>query len=200
MATYYTKSEIRGHAAGTLRKSFGTTDSGKLLRESVQMASDYDNYDVFLSHASKDAELILGVKAMLEGQGLKVYVDWVEDAQLDRTQVSRSSADILRRRMRQSRSLIWVATSAASESKWMPWELGYFDGFKPNQVAIMPLVDNSYDSFKGQEYLALYPLVGKNQYTNGAKDIFVEDAGLQWITLRQFGKAEAAWKSYQSSR
>jgi len=196
MATYYTKSEIRGHAAGTLRKSFGTTDSGRLLRESVRAASDYEKYDVFLSHALKDAELILGVKAMLEEQGLKVYVDWVEDAQLDRSQVSRSTADILRKRMRQSSSLIWVATNAASESKWMPWELGFFDGFTPNQVAILPLVDNSYDSFKGQEYLALYPLVGKSQYTNGAKDIFVEDAGRQWTTLRQFGKAEAAWKSY----
>lgn len=196
MATYYTKSEIRGHAAGTLRKSFGTTDSGRLLRESVRAASDYEKYDVFLSHALKDAELILGVKAMLEEQGLRVYVDWVEDAQLDRSQVSRSTADILRKRMRQSSSLIWVATNAASESKWMPWELGFFDGFKPNQVAILPLVDNSYDSFKGQEYLALYPLVGKSQYTNGAKDIFVEDAGRQWTTLRQFGKAEAAWKSY----
>lgn len=196
MATYYTKSEIRGHAAGTLRKSFGTTDSGRLLRESVRAASDYEKYDVFLSHALKDAELILGVKAMLEEQGLKVYVDWVEDAQLDRSQVSRSTADILRRRMRQSSSLIWVATNAASESKWMPWELGYFDGFKPNQVAILPLVDNSYESFKGQEYLALYPLVGKNEYRDGRKDIFVEDAGRQWTTLKLFGKDSAAWRSY----
>lgn len=196
MPTYYTKSEIRGYAAGTLRKSFGAADSGRLLRESVRAASDYEKYDVFLSHASRDAELILGVKAMLEEQGLKVYVDWVEDAQLDRSQVSRLTADILRRRMRQSSSLIWVATNAAGESKWMPWELGFFDGFKPNQVAILPLVDNSSESFKGQEYLALYPLVGKNQYKDGTKDIFVEDVGRQWTTLKQFGKAAAAWRSY----
>lgn len=196
MPTYYTKSEIRGYAAGTLRKSFGATDSGRLLRESVRAASDYEKYDVFLSHASRDAELILGVKAMLEEQGLKVYVDWVEDAQLDRSQVSRLTADILRRRMRQSSSLIWVATNAAGESKWMPWELGFFDGFKPNQVAILPLVDNSSESFRGQEYLALYPLVGKNQYKDGTKDIFVEDVGRQWTTLKQFGKAAAAWRSY----
>lgn len=196
MPTYYTKSEIRGYAAGTLRKSFGATDSGRLLRESVRAASDYEKYDVFLSHASRDAELILGVKAMLEEQGLKVYVDWVEDAQLDRSQVSRLTADILRRRMRQSSSLIWVATNAAGESKWMPWELGFFDGFKPNRVAILPLVDNSSESFRGQEYLALYPLVGKNQYKDGTKDIFVEDVGRQWTTLKQFGKAAAAWRSY----
>ena len=43
----------------------------------------------------------------------------------------------------------------------MPWELGYFDGFKPSFVWILPLVV-SYDSeFKGQEYLGLYPTVDK---------------------------------------
>lgn len=195
MATYYTKSEVRGYAAGTLRKSYGS-DSGKILRESVRAASDFEKYDIFLSHASKDAELILGVKSLLEMQGLKIYVDWVEDAQLDRSKVSREHADVLRKRMQQSSSLIWVATNAASESRWMPWELGYFDGFKPNQVAILPLVDYSSESFKGQEYLALYPLVGKNQYTDGRQDIFVEDAGRQWTTLRQFGSSSANWRNY----
>lgn len=194
MATYYTKSEIRGYAAGTLRKSYGA-DSGKLLRESVRSAFDLEKYDVFLSHASKDAELILGVKSFFEAQGLTVYVDW-EDAQLDRNKISRESADILRKRMRQSSSLIWIATGAASESKWMPWELGYFDGFKPNQIAVMPLVDFSSETYKGQEYLALYPLVGKNQYTDGRQDIFVEDAGRKWTTLRQFGSGSSNWRSY----
>lgn len=195
MASYYTKAEIRGYASGSLRKSY-TSDSGKLLWESVRAAVDAEKYDVFLSHASKDAELILGVKSLLEEMGLKVYVDWVEDAQLDRSKVSRENADVLRKRMRQSSSLIWVATNAASESKWMPWELGYFDGFKANQVAVLPLVDYANEAFKGQEYLALYPLVGKNTYTDGRKDIFVEDAGRQWTTLRQFGSGATQWRSY----
>jgi hypothetical protein len=33
------------------------------------------------------------------------------------------------------------------------------DGFKPDGVAIMPVHDNPTDSFKGQEYLGLYPIV-----------------------------------------
>ncbi|WP_080430689.1 toll/interleukin-1 receptor domain-containing protein, partial [Burkholderia ubonensis] len=141
MPTFYTKAEARAFASRKLQKSF-TTDSKRVLREAARSAASHDLFDIFLSHASKDAELILGVKELLEDQGFKVYVDWVEDAQTDRTKVDRENADLLRRRMRQSNSLIWVATSAASESKWMPWELGYFDGFKPNQVAVMPLVDN----------------------------------------------------------
>jgi len=197
MATYYTKSEARAAAtnAKLQSKRFGKT-STRVLREEASATSKYDNFDIFLSHASKDSDLILGVKDLLEKQGFKVYVDWVEDAQLDRGNVTQETAELLRVRMRQSRSLIWVATEAASESKWMPWELGYFDGFKPKQVAILPLVDNAYDSFRGQEYLAIYPIVGKNTYTTGGLDVFVENKGSEWTTLRSFASGSASYQRY----
>ena len=154
MATYYTKAEARSFASTKIQKS-ATRDSRRILREEVRAATNEDRFDIFLSHASADGDLILGVKSLLESFGFKVYVDWVDDPQLDRSKVSKESADLLRRRMRQSKSLVWAATEAASDSKWMPWELGYFDGFKPNQVAVLPLVDNSSDTFRGQEYLNL---------------------------------------------
>jgi hypothetical protein len=53
--------------------------------------------------------------------------------------------------MKQSKSLIYLSSENSSSSKWMPWELGFFDGFKPDGVAIMPVLDNPTDSFKGQE-------------------------------------------------
>jgi hypothetical protein len=138
--------------------------------------------------------LILGVKGLLENQGFTVYVDWIDDAQMDRSKVSRETASILRRRMRQSGSLVFVATEAASSSKWMPWELGYFDGFRPNMVAVLPLVDNSTETFRGQEYLALYPVINKDKYIdNGRQDVFVEDSG-RWTTLKSFGKGAPVWK------
>lgn len=195
MPTFYTKAEARGFASNTLRKSFAT-DSKRVLKEAVVAATDRDRFDIFLSHASKDAELILGVKGLLENQGFTVYVDWIDDAQLDHSNVSRENADLLRRRMRQSGSLVWVATEAASASKWMPWELGYFDGFRPNQVAVLPLVDNPGQAFKGQEYLALYPVIDKDNYKNGGEDVFVEDGGHRWTTLKNFGKGAADWKKY----
>jgi hypothetical protein len=43
----------------------------------------------------------------------------------------------------------------------MPWELGYFDGLREHQVWILPLVSDSDDEFKKQEYLRLYPSVEK---------------------------------------
>ena len=44
----------------------------------------------------------------------------------------------------------------------MPWELGDFDGLKSGNVAILPLVDSAYSSFQGQEYLGIYPALGKD--------------------------------------
>jgi hypothetical protein len=195
MPTFYTEAEARRFASNTLRKSFAT-DSKRVLKEAVVAATNSDRFDIFLSHASKDAELILGVKALLEDQGFTVYVDWIDDAQLNHAKVSRENAGLLRRRMRQSGSLVWVATEAASVSKWMPWELGYFDGFRPNQVAVLPLVDDPKQTFKGQEYLALYPVIDKDNYENGKEDVFVEDGGRRWATLRTFGKGAAVWSKY----
>ena len=94
--------------------------------------------------------------------GQKVYIDWVVDKQLSRDSVTKETAETLRNRMKQSSKLLYLATDNASSSKWMPWELGYFDGLKPGKVAILPLVDSVDSSFQGQEYLGLYPALDKD--------------------------------------
>lgn len=193
---YYTLKEARGAAQSTLRKSFSQRSSSQILREAIASSTDYQSYDIFLSHSFKDAELILGMKSILEDQGFSVYVDWHDDPQMSRESVSKETAEILRKRMRQSKSLIYVATDNASGSKWMPWELGYFDGYKPKGVAILPLMEYESSSFKGQEYLSLYPVVQKRKYTSGATDVFVEESGKEWDTLKNFGRGTSNWRKY----
>lgn len=124
---YFTKSEARAAAARTrgLQKSAGKT-SDRILRESVNAAVVTDAFDIFLSHSIADAEIVLGIKQLLEETGLKVYVDWVEDAQLDRRAITKETAAALRQRMKQSKSLIYLSSDNSSSSKWMPWELGFF--------------------------------------------------------------------------
>jgi hypothetical protein len=197
MPTFYTKAEARSAA---LNVKLQTGQYGKasidILREDARATSFSARFDIFLSHASSDADLILGVRTILEGQGYKVYVDWIDDAQLDRSRVTPGTAELLRGRMRQSNSMVWVATEAASSSKWMPWELGYFDGQKPKHVAILPLVDNPYETFRGQEYLALYPLIDKNQNSLGETDLYVESYGNEWTTLKSFATGNAYFAKY----
>jgi len=113
-------------------------------------------YDIFLSHAFEDAELITGVKILIERQGLTVYVDWIEDSQADRGNVTAKTADLLRERMKHCNFLVFATSKASPQSKWMPWELGYFDGLHPNQVGILPIVETQGGAFSGQEYIGLY--------------------------------------------
>jgi hypothetical protein len=194
---YFTKSEARAAAARTRRvqKSFGM-ESADILLDSAKTAKITDSFDVFLSHSIADAEIVLGIKQLLEDSGLKVYVDWVQDTQMDRQNVTKETAAILRQRMRQSKSLIYLSSGNSSSSKWMPWELGYFDGFKPDGVAIMPVLDSSTDAFKGQEYLGLYPIVQRNTYKDGTPDVLVEERGVRWSTLKKFGSGQPAWGRY----
>jgi hypothetical protein len=74
---YFTKSEARAAAkTATVVKS-----ARQIIMESHRAASDSDKFDVFLSHAKVDADLVLGVKKILEREGKSVYVDWENDAQ-----------------------------------------------------------------------------------------------------------------------
>ena len=82
---------------------------------------------------------------------------------LSRNHITSDTAKVLKKRMQQSTVLLYLATESATNSKWMPWELGVFDGMKPNKVGILPVQDTPYESFNGQEYLGLYPAIQKEQ-------------------------------------
>ncbi|WGE49517.1 toll-Interleukin receptor [Actinobacillus equuli] len=157
--TYFTKQEARDSA----KRVVSSFESYSSKLESIVESQRYQsNFDVFLSHSIKDEDLVLGVVKILEGMGKRVYVDWIVDKQFSRDSVTPETAETLRKRMKQSLHLLYLATDSSSSSKWMPWELGYFDGMKPEKVAILPLVDSIYSSFKGQEYLGLYPALDKD--------------------------------------
>lgn len=188
---YFTKSEAR-----ELARRSTLQFSDRALRESVSAARDTDRFDIFLSHSSKDADLVRGVKLILEGLGFTVYVDWATDPQLDRANVTKATAALLRKRMGQCNSLLFAATENAPSSKWMPWELGYFDGLKLGNVAVMPLTDRPDETFRGQEYLGLYPIMRKGLRVDRKNEIFIEEVGERWTTLGRFAKGIPAWAAY----
>ena len=115
-------------------------------------------YDIFLSHSSKDKELIAGLKLLLNDMGYSVYVDW-NDEKIDPNNVTPETAAILRERMKQCKSLIYAFSENASNSKWMPWELGYFDALKKSRVAVLPISQTAKYSYKGSEFVGLYYVV-----------------------------------------
>jgi hypothetical protein len=158
------------------RRKWATEMSTKSALRAAASLPMSTSFDVFLSHSFEDADVIGGIKTLIEEEGLSVYVDWATDPQLDRSRVTAATADILRQRMRHCRFLLYASSKASSTSKWMPWELGYFDGFRPNHVGIMPIVQFHSSTFQGQEYLGLYP-------------------AYEYLDFKQFGRRLARYTS-----
>jgi len=128
-------------------------------------------------------------------------VDWIEDPAMDRTKVKTTTAEVLRERMRSAASLVYVHSANASDSVWMPWELGYFDGFKPTYVWVLPLVVASDSEFRGQEYLGLYPTVDKIPSIAGRLELGFTNVGQQRqdIPLARAAKAKGTGVYFTTS-
>jgi hypothetical protein len=151
--------------------------AGQILSEQARAFDAAERYDIFLSHSVDDAEIIYGVKKMIQALNLTVYVDWIEDAQMDRTKVTAKTAAVLRKRMKTCSSLVYAHSANSPSSAWMPWELGYFDGFRPRHVWILPLVSDYDSEFKDQEYLGLYPPVEKLSNLAGRTRLGFDNVG-----------------------
>ena len=67
-------------------------------------------------------------------------------------------------------ALFYAHTPNASLSRWCPWELGYFDALNApdERVFVMAIVEDR-ETFKGQEYLDLYPTVDPSSYKPSPK-------------------------------
>ena len=169
------------------RHSFSARTSKEILLSSSVSFSEARPFDMFLSHTIYDAEIILGVKATLEDLGYFTYVDWINDPKLDRSRVTPGTADILRQRMINSRSLLYIATANTDNSRWMPWECGYFDGLR-SKVAVLPVVATSSDSFNGLEFLGLYPYCTKTRSYSGKELLYIHPNVYQCTTFDTWWK------------
>ena len=124
-----------------------------LFSESTVRFDASQQYDLFISHSFCDNELVSGLYELFQRAGYKVYIDWVNDKELDRYNVSTETASTIKKRIEASKGMAYISTSNSSYSRWCPWELGVADGMK-DKVCIIPVMTGD---FKGQEYLGLYP-------------------------------------------
>jgi hypothetical protein len=135
------------------------TDSPSSSREPM-------NYDIFLSHSSDDRPLVEKAKAELVALGYGVFVDSDALPKIAPDKVTRKTAETLRDAMQKCTALLYLISANSGTSRWMPWELGYFDGFS-GRVFIYPLDQEAADYAKGREYLKIYPIVplkGRAEY------------------------------------
>lgn len=184
---YFTEAEIKDR----LQKEIDTRNfsAAQILNESRRVQDSQDSFDIFLSHSSKDNDLIIGLKLILQDIGYSVYVDW-NDPALDLDHVTPKTAEVLRKRMSQCKSLIYAFSVNASNSKWMPWELGYFDALRNSRVAVLPIRNDAYKAFIGSEFIGLYFQVKVADTRGGQKAIWVHNGDdyvnyMYWLSGKQ---------------
>ena len=169
--------------------------SRQILNESKK---NHTSFDIFLSHSFLDKDEVEGLYIELTNQGYSVYVDWIIDPELDRNNITKKSAPLIRNRLKSSRTLLLAVSVNATVSKWMPWELGYVDG-NTNKCAIVPISKSNYapNSYSGVEYLSLYPFIKKVQTRGIGEKLFVIEETLKyiifddWLKLGEQPKAQA---------
>ncbi|OYD42268.1 toll/interleukin-1 receptor domain-containing protein [Sphingobacterium cellulitidis] len=174
---YFNKVELR---AISQRKVFSTS-----LKRVLNETKLNKQFDIFLSHSYVDKDLIFALYTDLTERGFSVYVDWLIDPDLNRNVVTKGTAEVIRTRLNNSKSLVIAVSENSSISKWIPWELGYADGHS-GKCCILPIMEeeNSKD-FQGSEYLKLYPQI-KKQISLGSEDtLYVEDTQVK-KTFRAF--------------
>jgi hypothetical protein len=159
--------KVRNDSRHSVYASESVRDSiqKSLLTESVKNFSTLKNYDVFLSHSFSDKQMVLGSKTFLENFGYSVYVDWIDDYGMDRVNVTRNNVLWIQERMKASKCLLYATSSNSSNSKWMPWELGFMDGLK-SKVAVFPISGDNRASYSGVEYLGIYPYIDMDTMKN----------------------------------
>lgn len=149
------ESHVRERARMSV-KSAGLT-ARQLLSHHAR--TDLARYDIFLSQAIRDEELVLGVYTILtEDIGLTVFCDWVEKPISDRSNTTPADAEYIKDKMLASKGLMFIDSEHADTSNWMSWEIGWFHGAQ-RRVCVLPIVRDEYDKYRGREFLGLYPVV-----------------------------------------
>jgi hypothetical protein len=153
------------------------------------------SFDIFLSHSFLDKEAVRGLFIELTRLGYSVYVDWIVDPHLDRENVTKASAELIRLRLQSCKSLLLAVSHNADLSKWIPWELGYLDGHK-HRCALLP-VSKSHENnhiFQRREYLLLYPYIKKVNNTSGEEKLWVTESGHRYIIFDDWIKGNAIFE------
>lgn len=145
MPQYTTIDEVKGFV--------GTPLERQTLMKSAALKAEKDT---FLSHSSKDNELVPGVVLLLQNHGGQVYVDLGDDRLPEPPSVA--TAQLLRDTIREMRRFVILVSPNSNGSKWIPWELGLADGQKSTAaVALFPVVQKITETkWAEQEYLGLY--------------------------------------------
>lgn len=126
-------------------------------------------YDVFISHSTKNKDIVKKIKQFLETKhSLSAYIDWEEDSGTPRDEVSEK----VKEAMDISQSLLYVKTSDSDESQWVAWEVGRYDARNADKIGVLLVEDDKLtkDTWLHREFLKDYYILEKDDLIPFVKD------------------------------
>lgn len=195
-----TEQDVRERARRALRsdqvqrKACLPRDSREILRDLA--GAPKTQYDIFVCHSTGDADLLLGIRGVLEDLGYTPYIDWDEEAEPGPAAVTPETTERRRAQLQTAHSLLYVAGGAFRPSCWLPWELGYFEGLR-EKVAILPVKDYVTDAFDVGGYLSIYPYCLREQNQSGQDTLWVHKDSVHYVAFDHWlgtRNAQLAWR------
>lgn len=111
----------------TERSDFYMTPKDLLKRLNEDTIQNKKEYDIFVSHSSKDSSLVRRIIGALNKHKLNCYCDWTSDNDfLRRELVSDFTKGVLKKRMNQSKYFLLISTKNSLESEWVKFERDYY--------------------------------------------------------------------------
>ena len=154
---FLTKSELISKASFETKSFYDKYTITEAINKRSKRSSQSDEITVFVSHKHDDAEEFQSVLRILSALGIKLYLDW-QDGEMPK-ETCGETAIKLKNKIRSCQKFLLVATENAIASKWCNWELGYGDAHKfLKNIAIFPVFNND-RTWKGNEYLQIYPAI-----------------------------------------
>ncbi len=84
------------------------------------------SYDYFISHSSLDYKVVQKLIQDLNFKNKNIYCDWVnDDDYLKRKLVGGATLEVIKKRLQQSKIMIFVISDNSLNSKWCNYELNY---------------------------------------------------------------------------
>ncbi len=110
------------------KSEFNMTPGDLLERIEKDSVQSIKQFDFFISHSSINRSEVIEAIKLLNKKGYTAYCDWTSDNDfLKRELVSEYTKIVLKKRLEQSRNLLFLCTKESVKSEWVDLELEYFE-------------------------------------------------------------------------
>ena len=136
--------------------------SDPVLRSIYSKIIENNKPKVFISHSSLEKDFAKKVLCFLYySNGVSGYVDW-QDPNLP-SETNAETAEKVKKRIEESKKIIYIVTYKSLKSAWCSWEVGYADKAKgADNIAILAIKPNN-GKWMHNEFIEQYPWISYDE-------------------------------------